>query len=136
MKSKMVTINTVGRRKTAVARATIKKGKGIIKVNKKDLEDYFRDEISLLRIKEPLIISGMEDKFDININVRGGGQNSQADAVRQAIAIGIVKATKNEDIKEKFLEYDRSLLVADTRFKEACKPNDSKARAKRQKSYR
>ena len=88
-----------------------------------------------LKIQEPLLLAGaVTEKLDFNIRVHGGGVNGQADAVRLAIARGLVQ--HDESLKEKFTQYDRLLLVADVRRKEVCKPNDSKARAKRQKSYR
>ena len=70
------------------------------------------------------------------VRVAGGGFMAQAEAIRLAIARGLVQSQKGEALKEAFLKYDRHLLVADTRRKEMCKPNDSKARKKRQKSYR
>ena len=76
------------------------------------------------------------NKYDIKISVAGGGQNSQVDAIRQGIAKALVEVTGSDDLKKQFLDYDRSLIVADTRFKEMKKPNNSSARAKRQKSYR
>jgi len=136
MSTKNNKIQTTGRRKTAVARVTISKGNGDIKINNKDLNVYLRNQLLVLKLKEPILISQNENKFDLKINVFGGGQNSQIDAIRQAIARGIVEITKQEDIRKKFLDYDRSLLVSDTRFKEMKKPNNSNARAKRQKSYR
>jgi len=129
-------IYTVGRRKTAKARVVLVKGKGKIIINNKIFDEYITNEFFKTRILEPFVISNTLKKYDVKINVYGGGQNSQIDAIRLAIATAIVEDTKNDDIKEKFLEYDRSLLVADTRHKEMNKPNDSKARAKRQKSYR
>jgi len=74
--------------------------------------------------------------FDIFINVAGGGPESQIEASRLAIAKAILAFTKNVELRKTFLNYDRSLLIADVRRKEQYKPNDSKARAKRQKSYR
>jgi len=135
MKKKNI-INSVGKRKTSVARVTLVKGKGNILINGKKLEEYFNNEQILLKIREPLILSQKDGQYDIKVNVSGGGISSQSDAVRMAIAQAIIKETNNDDIKEEFLDYDRSLLVADVRFKEPNKPNDSKARAKRQKSYR
>ena len=129
-------IQTVGKRKTSVARATIVKGKGLLKINNQSPEEYFTNELVKLRVKEPLLISDYGDKFDIAINVFGGGINSQADATRQAIARALVEITGNEDLRKQFIDYDRTLIVADTRFKEMKKPNNSSARAKRQKSYR
>ena len=126
----------VGKRKTAVARVTTKIGTGKIRINNSDLEEYVTSKVLQLKLKEPLIISGSTEKYDLIINVRGGGQSSQVDAIRQGISKAILKITKKDEIRKKFLEYDRSLLIADTRFKEPNKPNVSKARAKRQKSYR
>ena len=125
-----------GKRKNAVARATIKAGKGNILFNKVQLE-IIKPEINMLRLKEPLIIAGaVANQVDIDVNVIGGGITSQAEAGRLVIARALVEFTKDEKLKKKYLEYDRQLLVADVRRKEACKPNDSRARAKRQKSYR
>ncbi len=130
----MKTIHRAGKRKTAIARATMKAGKGNVKINYQTLENY-TPEIAKMKIMEPLLLAGdVSKKFDITVNVQGGGWQSQAEATRLAIARCLVEASK--PLKNKFLEYDRNLLVADTRRKEECKPNDSKARAKRQKSYR
>jgi small subunit ribosomal protein S9 len=129
-------IQKSGRRKTAVARVTIVKGSGIFRINNEDVDSYFSDSVANLKVKEPLIISDLEGKYDIKVNVFGGGVSSQADAIRQAVAKALVEVTGSEDLKKTFLEYDRSLLIADTRFKEMKKPNNSHARAKRQKSYR
>lgn len=128
--------NVSGRRKNAVARARILSGSGKIFVNKVPL-DIITPEINQLRLKEPLIIAGAAaNQVDININVHGGGITSQAEASRLVIAKALLAYTKDEKLKKKYLDYDRQLLVADVRRKETCKPNDSKARAKRQKSYR
>jgi len=92
-----------------------------------------------LEISEPLIIAKDvfgELKFDIALNVTGGGIACQVEAARLAIAKAVVKFTKNEEVKNAFLMYDRNMLIADTRRKEACKPGDSKARAMRQTSFR
>ena len=74
--------------------------------------------------------------FDISLNVTGGGLQSQIEASRLAIAKALVQFTKSHELRKAFLTYDRNLLIADTRRKEPRKPGDSKARAKRQKSYR
>ena len=128
-------IQTVGRRKTSIARCNMKKGTGIIRINGLDLEEVVNNSVMQLRVLEPLILSDMQSKIDLNISLNGGGVNSQVDALRQAIARGIVEML-GEDTKKKFAEYDRTLIVSDTRFKETKKPNNSHARAKRQKSYR
>jgi len=129
-------VQATGKRKTSVARATVKKGNGLIYINNQEVKDYVNNNLLQLKIREPLMIADMENKFDISINVFGGGQNSQVDAIRQSIAKALVEITGKEDLKKKYLQYDRSLLIADTRFKETKKPNNSHARASRQKSYR
>jgi len=74
--------------------------------------------------------------FEISVNVKGGGNESQIAASRLAIARALVEFTKSEELKRAFSDYDKNLLVADTRRKEPNKPGDSKARKKRQKSFR
>jgi small subunit ribosomal protein S9 len=125
-----------GRRKTAVARVAIKKGSGKIFVNNQEADVYVTGELLRLKLREPLVIAGAEGKYDIKANVFGGGQNSQVEAVRQGIARALIEMSGSDELKRKFLSYDRSMIVSDTRFKEMRKPNNSKARAKRQKSYR
>ena len=127
----------VGKRKTAVAKATIEEGNGVVTFNKRPLT--FLSSLQQLEINEPLVIAKDvlgELKFDIALNVRGGGIACQVEAGRLAIAKSIVRFTKNDDLKVMFLAYDKNMLIADTRRKEACKPGDSKARSKRQKSFR
>jgi len=127
-----------GKRKTAIAKATIKAGNGIIRVNNKPIElfPYFQrlSLIEPIRLAEEVLKSKLP--YDIDVNVKGGGTESQVEASRLAIARAIVELSKNSEIRNAYLNYDRSLLVADVRRKEAYKPGDSKARAKRQKSYR
>jgi len=134
MKGKLV---VSGKRKSAVAKATITEGTGIVSFNKRPLT--YLSDLQQLEISEPLIIAEKvlgDLKFDISLNVKGGGIASQVEAGRLAIAKAIVKFTENEDLKNAFLIYDRNMLIADTRRKEACKPGDSKARRKRQTSFR
>lgn len=128
-------IHTAGKRKRAVARATLKPGKGKVRINKLLLENY-SSKLARMKLQEPLIIAGDSAKnVDININVMGGGSVTQADAARLAIARALVKFDKK--LEKVFQNYDRHLLVADVRRKETHKPNrHGKARAKRQKSYR
>ena len=130
-------IFTAGKRKKAVARATIKKGKGIIKINSKPLE-LIKNEILRLKTKEPLILAGDVWKgYDFSVNVKGGGPMGQAEASRQAIAKGLVEIA-GSDLKKKFLNYDRTLLIADPRRTEVHKPPHSSwgARRYKQKSKR
>ncbi len=131
----MKTIHTSGKRKRSIARATLKEGHGIIKVNNKPL-DVIEPRLARLRIQEALLLAGdVINKVDILVNVRGGGYMSQADASRVAICRAL--AEYSNPLKKVFLDYDRNLLVADTRRKEMAKPNRrGQARAKRQKSYR
>ena len=126
---------TSGKRKKAIARATIREGTGKLRVNKRPLSSI-SSEFIRLKMQEPIMFS--EDtapKLDISVNVKGGGVVSQADAVRLAVAKGLV--AYNSKLKKTFLDYDRTLLVADVRQREPRKPNTrGKARQKVQKSYR
>ncbi len=127
-------IQTQGKRKRSVARAILSKGTGKVIVNGQALEIY-SDSMSRLRIMEPIrLADDVVNKVNITISVNGGGVNGQADAARLAIARALI--VHDSKLKTVFENYDRQLLVADVRRKETCKPNDSKARAKRQKSYR
>ncbi len=130
-------IHESGKRKRAIARATLNDGSGIIRINNQ-LLDHLNNKIARMKILEPLMLAGdIAKKIDIDVKVAGGGFQSQAEAARLAIAKGLVEFTKSDKLKSTFLEYDRHLLVADIRKNEPCKPNDSdKPRKKRQKSYR
>ncbi len=129
-------INTSGKRKTAVARAAVMRGEGRVRVNKVPLAVY-GSELARLKMEEPLFIAGKKAaKLDIKVTVQGGGVMGQADAVRTAIARGIVEYTNDDELKAQYLAYDRTLLVNDTRVKESKKPLGRGARKKRQKSYR
>lgn len=130
-------IVVAGKRKTSVAKVSIREGTGEIRINMKPYQHlgYFKR----LMISEPIEITKKvlgNFNFDIDIKVRGGGQISRIEASRLAIAKALVKQTKSMELRKAFLAYDKNLLIADTRRKEAYKPGDSKARAKRQKSYR
>ncbi|MBU2633811.1 MAG: 30S ribosomal protein S9 [Nanoarchaeota archaeon] len=132
----MKIVHKSGKRKSSIARATIKEGKGQIRINSKLLENY-TPSLARDKIKEPLHLAGdIIKKIRIDVNVNGGGFRSQSDAIRLAIARALVEYTQDKKLEKAFLDYDRQLLVADTRSKEQRKPNASKARAKRQKSYR
>jgi len=131
----MKNIHVSGKRKTAIARATLTPGRGIVRVNDK-LITQITPEISQLKCREPLLLAGdVVNSIDIDISVRGGGPNAQAEAVR--LAIGRALAEYDKKLENTFLEYDRTLLVADVRRRESRKPNThGKARSKRQTSYR
>ena len=131
----MKAIHTSGKRKRAVARATLRAGKGRVTINNKDL-DFFEPAIYKQRIQEPLVLAGpLAKEIAISVNVFGGGCAGQADASRLAIGRALIK--HNPKLKQTLLDYDRQILVADVRRKECSKPNrHGQARAKRQKSYR
>ncbi|HDM66906.1 MAG TPA: 30S ribosomal protein S9 [Thermoplasmatales archaeon] len=127
---------TSGKRKTAIARATIREGRGIIRINKKPIEIY-EPEVARWKILEPVALAGdLAKSLDIEVNVKGGGFMGQANAARTAIARGIVEYTGDTSLKALYLQVDRSLLVNDPRRKEPKKPLGRGARKKRQKSYR
>jgi small subunit ribosomal protein S9 len=138
-KKKIVT--QTGKKKTAVARAVLKEGKGVVRINKKPLE-IIQPDVVRAKISEPLFIasdSGGDidiSGIDIEVNVAGGGFMGQAEAIRTAIACGLVEWTEDENLRETYLKYDRTLLVSDARKKERKKFGGKGARAKRQKSYR
>lgn len=132
---KIVTIS--GKRKTAIARATIRAGRGRIRVNNVPLE-IFEPQIARLKMMEPLlhIDEQTRNKIDINIKVSGGGFMGQAEAGRMAIAKGLLKWTKSKHLQSAFTEYDRTMIAGDPRRKEPKKFGGPSARSKKQKSYR
>lgn len=132
----MKVINSSGKRKTAIARATIKDGKGRVRVNSVPLEIH-EPELARLKMMEPLELAGERvAKVDIDVNVSGGGVMGQATATRTAIARGLVDYFEDEDLKAKFRAFDRGLLVNDPRRREPKHQLGRGARKKRQKSYR
>ncbi len=129
-------VNTSGKRKSAVAQATVQKGTGIVRINKNPV-DFYEPEIARWKILEPIKIAHEHmDKVNIDVKVTGGGFMGQASAARTAIAQGLLEYTKDPNLKIAFLDHDRSLLVSDPRRKEPKKPLGRGARKKRQKSYR
>lgn len=133
----MKIITTSGKRKMAVARATVRKGEGRVRVNNIPLE-IVTPELCRQKMQEALILIGGEasGRVDIDVDVRGGGVMGQADAVRTAIARGMVEFLEDSELKDRLLAIDRSLLVNDTRRKEPKHPQGRGARKKWQKSYR
>ena len=135
-KKRKTGVNVKAKKKSAVARAVIKKGTGTIKVNNRNLEIINPDYVKTL-IKEPIMLAGETAKgYDITVNVHGGGTMGQAVATRAVIAKALVQGSKDKGLKETFLAYDRMLLVDDVRRVEAKKPLGTKARKKKQKSKR
>lgn len=130
-------VNTSGKRKEAVARATTRPGQGRIRINSRPVE-LLEPRVARDKILEPARVAGPElfEEVDIDVNVRGGGFMGQADAARTAVARGLVDFYDDPALRELFLEYDRSLLVNDPRRSEPKQPMGPGARAKRQKSYR
>ncbi|HEU17481.1 MAG TPA: 30S ribosomal protein S9 [Methanoregulaceae archaeon] len=129
-------VNTSGKRKTAIARATLKTGKGRVRINSVPL-DLFPNEMVRMKISEPLLLVPKAiEGIDVSIDVHGGGIMGQAEAIRTALARGILKWHNDPQIKEMYLTYDRTLLVNDSRQKESKKPHGRGARKKFQKSYR
>ncbi len=132
----MDAVNTSGKRKTAIARASVKAGTGKVTINKIPL-DIYEPELARLKIKEPLELAA--DKVsgvDISVSVNGGGVMGQAAAVRTAIARGLVEFYHDEELEATFKAYDRTLMINDDRRKLPKKPMGPGARAKKQKSYR
>ncbi len=132
----MKIINTSGKRKTAIARATLREGKGRVRINSVPLEVYGSDIIRMKIAEAIALAPGALDGADVDIAVSGGGVMGQAEAVRTALGRGILNWTNDPRIKEVYLSYDRTLLVNDSRQKEAKKPHGRGARARFQKSYR
>ena len=132
----MVT-NTSGKKKTAVARATVSEGVGRVRINATPIE-LVEPEIVRLKMLEPFRVSGDEvrDTVDVDVTVEGGGISGQADATRTAIARGLVEHTGDAELRDAFMEFDRSLLVNDVRQPEPKKWGGPGARARYQKSYR
>jgi len=132
----MRVVVTTGKRKTSLAKATVKDGTGRIRVNGVPLEVH-QPELARMRIIEPLILFGDNWKrYDIRVRVKGGGFMSQADAVRMAIATGLVKISQDFEARSKMVEHDRTMLVGDPRRTEPKKFGGPSARSRYQKSYR
>ncbi len=132
----MKPIIAIGRRKTSLAKAKIREGKGRVIVNNLAIE-VFGPELARLKISEPLqLVPDLAKSVDIDVEINGGGFMSQADAARTAIARGLAEWSKDPKIRETFKRYDWTLIKSDVRFKETKKPGGPGARAKFQKSYR
>ncbi|MCO8245908.1 MULTISPECIES: 30S ribosomal protein S9 [unclassified Haladaptatus] len=131
----MVT-NTSGKKKTAIARATVTDGEGRVRINSKPVE-LVEPEMARLKMLEPFRIADDErEGVDVEVSVSGGGITGQADAVRTAIARGLVQYMGDAELRDAFMEFDRSLLVNDVRQSEPKKWGGPGARARYQKSYR
>jgi small subunit ribosomal protein S9 len=126
-------IFTVGKRKESVARAKVVQGTGKVTINSKPIE-VWGNEFSRMRVMEPLMIAeDLAKKVNIAVKVRSGGLTGQTEAVRMAIARGLLDFSRNKELREKFINYDRNLLVFDFRRNEPHKPGASKRGARRHK---
>jgi len=126
-----------GKRKTAIARATVRTGKGMISVNDIPVE-IFEPRIARDKIMEPLFLAGDETwkQLDINVKMFGGGFMGQAEAARVAIAKCLLNWTKSARLRTTLIDYDRTMIAGDPRRKEPKKFGGPSARARDQKSYR
>ena len=128
----MEMVNALGRRKSAVARIFVTEGTGKITINKKDLQDYFPSSILQFVVKQPLTTLNVSEKYDIKVNLDGGGFTGQSQALRLAIARALVKINA-EDKKALRAE---GFLTRDAREVERKKPGQPKARRRFQFSKR
>jgi small subunit ribosomal protein S9 len=128
----MDVINTLGRRKSSVARVYLSKGKGKITINKRDYKDYFTTGVMQYKVNQPFELTDTLGKYDVKVNVNGGGNTGQVEAVRLAISRALVEI--NEDYKP--LLKAEGLMTRDPRMVERKKPGQPKARKKFQFSKR
>ena len=125
-------VNALGRRKSAVARIFVTEGTGKITINKKDLQDYFPSSILQYVVKQPLMTLNVVEKYDIKVNLDGGGFTGQSQALRLAIARALVKINADD---KKALRVE-GFLTRDAREVERKKPGQPKARRRFQFSKR
>ena len=125
-------INALGRRKSAVARVYLSEGTGKITINKRDLKDYFPSELIQFVVKQPLNLLGVAEKYDILVNLKGGGYTGQSQALRLAIARALVKVNADD---KKALRAE-GFITRDPRAVERKKPGQPKARRRFQFSKR
>lgn len=128
----MSVVNTLGRRKSSVARVYLSKGKGKITINKREVNEYFKTPVLLAKINQPFNLTDTLGKYDVKVNVDGGGVNGQAEAVR----LGISRALVEVDPDNKPLLKAEGLMTRDPRMVERKKPGQKKARKKFQFSKR
>ena len=128
----MGVVNTSGRRKTAIARVYLSEGKGNIVVNKRDYKEYFPSGVMQYKINQPFALTENEGKYDVAVNVDGGGQTGQVEAIR----LGIVKAIVDINPEWKPVLKAEGLTTRDPRMVERKKPGQPKARKKFQFSKR
>lgn len=128
----METINSVGRRKAAIARVILSEGNGAITINKRPLEVYFPSSILQYIVRQPLTLLDVNEKYDIRVNLDGGGYKGQAEALRLAIARALVKLNP----EDKSALRKEGFMTRDPRSVERKKPGQPKARKRFQFSKR
>jgi small subunit ribosomal protein S9 len=128
----MQIINTIGRRKTSIARVYVKPGKRDIKVNDRDLKEYFLSEIHQTTVKQALTLTKQDGQYDVTVNVEGGGIKGQAEAIR----LGIARALVEFNAESKPVLRKEGIMTRDSRMVERKKPGRRKARRKFQFSKR
>jgi small subunit ribosomal protein S9 len=129
-------VQVTGKRKTAIAKAVVKPGKGKITVNGYPLE-AIDPEIAREKMMEPLLLAGDKAKtVDIKVNVKGGGFMGQAEAVRMALVRALVKWNRSVQLKRLFTQYERTMMAGDPRQTEPKKFGGPGPRRRKQKSYR
>lgn len=128
----METVNAVGRRKAAIARVILKEGNGAITINKRPIEVYFPSSILQFIVKQPLATLDCTEKYDIHVNLDGGGYKGQAEALRLAIARALVKINP----EDKHALRVEGFMTRDPRSVERKKPGQPKARKRFQFSKR
>ena len=128
----MGVINTIGRRKSSVARIYLSEGKGNVTVNSRDYKEYFTTGVLQYKVNQPFQLTETEGQYDVKVNVKGGGVNGQVEAVRLAIARALVEVDAENKPKLKA----ESLMTRDPRMVERKKPGQPKARKKFQFSKR
>jgi small subunit ribosomal protein S9 len=121
-----------GRRKTAIARVRICPGDGTMRVNKKDWQDYFTTPATRKAVRQPLVLTGVESRYDVFVSVKGGGPQGQADAIRHGLSRALTRA---DETLEAALR-DARFLTRDARVKERKKYGQRGARARFQFSKR
>ena len=122
----METIHTIGRRKSSVARVYLSKGKGDITINGKDFKDYFPVDTMQYKLQQPFKVVELLDKYNVKVNVNGGGNTGQVEAIRLAISRALCEVDTNNRAS---LKAD-GLLTRDSRVVERKKPGQKKARKK------
>jgi small subunit ribosomal protein S9 len=134
-KRKVVALES-GKRKTAISRATVRPGSGVVRINSIPV-DVMTPDAAKAKIMEVISLSGnVSTQYDVDVDVHGGGYMGQAEAARIAFARALVSLPKGSALRKTFTDYDRTMLAGDSRRKESKKFGGPGARRRKQKSYR